>query len=91
LAVAALTICTVLVLCTEGPFWATMTQLSRERSGVAGGTMNFGSNLGGMISPSLTPWLATRMGWESALTLTAGLAVVAGLLWTGVRLESGDE
>src|SRR5208282_758301 len=46
-AVAALTACTVLVLCTEGPFWATMTQLSGERSGIAGGTMNFGSNLGG--------------------------------------------
>jgi ACS family glucarate transporter-like MFS transporter len=89
LAVAALTICTVLVLCTEGPFWATMTQLSGERSGIAGGTMNFGSNLGGMVSPALTPWLAERVGWETALTLTAGLAVVAGLLWLGVRVESG--
>jgi ACS family glucarate transporter-like MFS transporter len=88
LAVAALTMCTVLVLCTEGPFWATMTQLSGERSGIAGGTMNFGSNLGGMVSPVLTPWLAERIGWETALTLTAGLAVVAGLLWLGVRVES---
>jgi len=85
-AVAALTTCTVLVLCTEGPFWATMTQLSGEQSGIAGGTMNFGSNLGGMVSPALTPWLAARIGWETALTLTAGLAVVAGLLWFGVRV-----
>jgi len=91
LAVTALTICTVLVLCTEGPFWATMTQLSGERSGIAGGTMNFGSNLGGMVSPVLTPWLAGRVGWETALSLTAGLAVAAGLLWLGVRVESGKE
>jgi ACS family glucarate transporter-like MFS transporter len=90
LAVAALTTCTVLVLCTEGPFWATMTQLSGERSGIAGGTMNFGSNLGGMVSPALTPWLAERIGWEAALTLTAGLAVLAGLLWMGVRLPSAE-
>jgi ACS family glucarate transporter-like MFS transporter len=90
-AVAALTACTVLVLCTEGPFWATMTQLSGERSGIAGGTMNFGSNLGGMVSPALTPWLAERIGWETALSLTAGLAVVAGLLWLGVRVESKGE
>jgi ACS family glucarate transporter-like MFS transporter len=88
-AVAALTACTVLVMCTEGPFWATMSQLSGERSGIAGGTMNFGSNLGGMISPALTPWLAERIGWEAALTLTAGLAAVAGLLWLGVRVGSG--
>ncbi|HET7891510.1 MAG TPA: MFS transporter [Candidatus Sulfotelmatobacter sp.] len=90
LAVAALTTCTVLVLCTEGPFWATMTQLSGEHSGIAGGTMNFGSNLGGMVSPALTPWLAERIGWETALTLTAGLAIVAGLLWLGVRMDANE-
>ena len=80
--------CTVLVLCTEGPFWATMTQLSGERSGVAGGVMNFGSNLGGMISPALTPWLAERIRWSSALSLTAGLTVVAALLWLGIRVTN---
>jgi len=85
-AVAALTACTVLVLCTEGPFWATMTQLSGERSGIAGGTMNFGSNLGGLISPVLTPWLAARIGWEEALSSTAGLALIAGLLWLGIQI-----
>ena len=90
LAVVALTACTVLVICTEGPFWATMTQLSGERSGIAGGTMNFGSNIGGAISPALTPWLAQRISWETALTLTAGLAVIAGLLWLGVRLSEGQ-
>lgn len=90
LAVSALTTCTVLVLCTEGPFWATMTQLSGEHSGIAGGTMNFGSNLGGMVSPALTPWLAERIGWETALTLTAGLAIVAALLWLGVRIDANE-
>jgi ACS family glucarate transporter-like MFS transporter len=89
-AVAALTACTVLVQCTEGPFWATMTQLSGRRSGLAGGVMNFGSNLGGMVSPALTPWLAERIGWESALTLTAGLAIVAGLLWLRVRIAPSE-
>ena len=90
IAVAALTACTVLVICTEGPFWATMTQLAGEHSGIAGGTMNFGSNIGGMISPALTPWLAARIGWETALTLTAGLSLVAGLLWLGVKVEANS-
>jgi ACS family glucarate transporter-like MFS transporter len=65
-----------------------MTQFSGERSGVAGGVMNFGSNLGGMISPALTPWLAERIGWSSALSLTAGLAVMAALLWLGIRVNN---
>jgi ACS family glucarate transporter-like MFS transporter len=91
LAVAALTVCTVLVICTEGPFWATMTQLSGEHSGIAGGTMNFGSNLGGAISPALTPWLAEHLGWETALTATAALALIAGLLWLGVRVDNKEQ
>jgi len=91
IAVAALTPCTVLVICTEGPFWASMTQLAREHSGIAGGTMNFGGNLGGVISPALTPWLAERIGWQAALSLTAGLALVAGLLWLGVRIEASPD
>jgi ACS family glucarate transporter-like MFS transporter len=49
--------------------------------------MNFGSNLGGMISPALTPWLAERIGWDTTLTLTAALALIAGLLWLGVRVD----
>jgi ACS family glucarate transporter-like MFS transporter len=86
IAVGALTLCTVLVLCTEGPFWAALNEIAGARSGAAGGVMNFGSNLGGMISPALTPWLAQHFGWEGALTATAALAAVAGLLWTGVRI-----
>lgn len=86
-AVGALTACTVLVLCTEGPFWATLNEIAGARSGTAGGLMNFGSNLGGVVSPALTPWLAKQMGWEGALTATAALAAVSGLLWFGVRIE----
>ena len=87
LAVACLTLCTVLVIGTEGPFWATLNQLAGRHGGTGGGIMNFGSNLGGMISPVLTPWLAERIGWSAALSATAVLALVAGLLWLGVRLD----
>lgn len=89
-AVAALSICTVLVLSTEGPFWATVNQLAHARGGLAGGIMNFGSNLGGMISPVLTPWIAERIGWGPALGLGAALSALAGVLWMGVRLRRPD-
>jgi ACS family glucarate transporter-like MFS transporter len=89
IAVGALIACTVLVLCTEGPFWATLNEIAGARSGTAGGLMNFGSNLGGMVSPALTPWLANHIGWDGALSATAALAAVSGLLWLGVRI--GDQ
>ena len=91
LAVASLTLSTVLVLVTEGPFWASMTQLSGPQSGVGGGVMNFGSNLGGMLSPTVTPWLAWHLGWEMALSLTALLAVLGAALWIGVEIGQSKE
>jgi ACS family glucarate transporter-like MFS transporter len=87
LAALSLTAATALVLATEGPYWASMTQLSGPRSGIAGGVMNFGSNLGGLISPVLTPWLAARLGWETALGVAAIIAVVGAFLWLGVTIR----
>jgi MFS transporter, ACS family, glucarate transporter len=75
---------TGLVMCVEGPFWATMTRLSGGRAGRAGGIMNTGCNLGGLVSPALTPFLASRVGWEHALHVAAALSVVGGMLWLGI-------
>jgi ACS family glucarate transporter-like MFS transporter len=91
LAAASLTISTALVLITEGPYWATMTQISGPHSGTGGGVMNFGCNLGGMISPVITPWLAARVGWEMALALAAVLAIVGALLWLGIKVDQAEE
>ena len=84
LAAAYLACSTAAVLAVEGPFWATMLSVSGRRAGTAGGIMNMGSNIGGFISPALTPVLAAAIGWERALDVAAALAVVAGLLWLGV-------
>jgi ACS family glucarate transporter-like MFS transporter len=76
---------TGLVMCVEGPFWATMTGLSSGRAGRAGGIMNMGCNIGGLVSPALTPFLAARVGWEAALYVAAALSVAGGLLWLGIE------
>jgi len=84
LAAVSLAVSTALVLCVEGPFWATMTEIAGGRSGLAGGIMNTGCNVGGLVSPALTPVLAAAIGWESALHVAAALAVVAAALWLGI-------
>ncbi len=91
LAAVCLAIATALVMSVEGPFWATMTVVAGTRSGAGGGVMNMGSNIGGLISPALTPVLAASIGWEAALMVSAGFAVVAALLWLGIRLPLADE
>jgi len=84
LAAVYLGLSTALVLCVEGPFWATMTEIAGGRSGLAGGIMNTGSNVGGLVSPALTPVLAAAIGWENALHVAAALSVVAAFLWLGI-------
>jgi len=83
-AAVSLALSTALVLSVEGPFWATMMGIAGSRSGVGGGIMNTGSNVGGLISPALTPLLAEAIGWENALQVAAVLSVVAALLWLGI-------
>ena len=83
-AATALAFSTAFVMCVEGPFWATMTEIAGERSGTAGGVMNTGSNVGGLVSPALTPALAAVVGWEPALHLAAALAIVAAILWLAI-------
>jgi ACS family glucarate transporter-like MFS transporter len=85
IAAISLAFATAFVLCVEGPFWTAMMNIAGRRSGTAGGIMNMGSNLGGLISPSLTPILARHIGWENALHVAASLSIVAALLWFGVR------
>ncbi len=84
-----LALSTALVLCVEGPFWATMMEIAGDNSGKAGGVMNMGSNVGGLISPALTPMLAAKIGWENALLLAAGISVLGAAAWFGISLEPG--
>jgi MFS transporter, ACS family, glucarate transporter len=83
-AAGALALATAFVLSVEGPFWATMMGLAGPKSGTAGGIMNMGSNLGGLVSPLLTPLLAQRIGWENALHIAGFLGVIAAALWLGI-------
>jgi MFS transporter, ACS family, glucarate transporter len=85
IAAVTLAFATAFVLCVEGPFWAMMINISGENSGKAGGIMNMGSNLGGLISPMLTPLIASYIGWENALHIAAVLSLIAAGLWLGIK------
>ena len=76
-----LALATAMVLCVEGPFWTVMTRFAGAKSGQAGGVMNMGSNIGGLLSPAITPILAAAIGWENALHLAASFAILAAVLW----------
>ena len=68
-------------------YFATTIDLAKSHAGIAGGFMNMGGNLGGALSPTLTPLLAHHFGWDGALYASAGLAVTGALFWLGVHPE----
>lgn len=85
MAAISLAFATALVLCVEGPFWAMMMRIAGRHTGTAGGIMNMGSNLGGLLSPALTPLIASYIGWENALHIAACLAIIAAASWIGIK------
>ncbi len=85
LAAVSLAVATALVLSVEGAFWATVAGLAGGRSGTGGAIMNTGCNIGGLVSPMLTPVLGERFGWEPALHVAAGLSILAALAWLRIR------
>jgi ACS family glucarate transporter-like MFS transporter len=67
--------------------WALPNDLSDRHSGFLAGVLNTSTNLGGALSPVLTPVLADRIGWVGALDVAAVQMLCIGLLWLLVHPE----
>jgi ACS family glucarate transporter-like MFS transporter len=67
--------------------WAIPNDLSENHSGSVAGILNTTTNFGGALSPVLTPYLATRFGWITAIDFAALFMVCICLLWLLVHPE----
>ena len=61
--------------------WTIPNDLSQRHAGFLAGILNTSTNLGGALSPVLTPWLASRFGWVAALDFAAAFMLTVALLW----------
>lgn len=87
LAVLFLSLGAGVLVASAAAYWATTIDLTKTYAGTASGFMNTGANLGGALSPVLTPFLAQRLGWEGALYVAAAFALAGALFWLGVHPE----
>ena len=69
--------------------WVLPNDLSRHYSASLSGLLNMANNLGGVVSPTLTPWIAARYGWTTALDVAAVAMVGMGSLWLLIHPEDG--
>jgi MFS transporter, ACS family, glucarate transporter len=81
LAIAGLSLGAGWLYFTVGAYWASTSDLSKAHAGSLSGLMNMGANIGGALSPTVTPWIAHQWGWGASLGTAALLAFIGGILW----------
>ena len=89
LAIASLSLGAGCLYFTVGAYWASTTDLSKAHAGTLSGMMNMGANVGGAISPSLTPWLAAQWGWPVSLAFAGGIALLGAAMWLWIKPGEG--
>jgi len=87
LAIASLSIGAGWLYFTVGAYWSSMSDLSTSHAGSLSGLMNMGANIGGAVSPTLTPWIAEHWGWPVSLSVAAIVALIGGVLW--LKIDPG--
>ena len=65
--------------------WATTIDISQKYAGTISGVMNLGGNVGGILSPVLTPYLAQRFGWIPALDVAAVAILAGATIWFAIN------
>jgi ACS family glucarate transporter-like MFS transporter len=89
LAIASLSLGAGFLYFTVGAYWASITDLSRAHAGTLSGLMNTGANVGGAISPALTPWIAAQWGWPVSLATAGVIALLGATLWLWIKPGEG--
>jgi len=84
-AVILLSLCFASTQLTEGAYWSAQTYIAGPYTAPACGVMNTGGNLAGIVVAPLMPFLASHIGWVSALSTGTVMAVVGAVLWCFIR------
>ena len=66
---------------SQSSFWTVTADIGGSSAGSVSGLMNMANQIGGMITASLTPWIATHFGWTSAFYVAAVLSFLGALMW----------
>ena len=70
---------------SQSCFWSVSADFAGEFAGVVSGTMNMGCQIGGAVTASLTPLIASHFGWEASFLTATIFAVLGALAWIAVN------
>jgi len=66
---------------SQSAFWTISANLGGRSAGSVSGVMNMANQIGGVVTASLTPWLADSFGWTASFLFAAGLSLLGALAW----------
>ncbi len=70
---------------TMSASWSSVITMGGQFAGSVSGWMNFWGNIGGVLAPTVTAWIATTYGWQTALVITAISGVLGAAAWFFVK------
>jgi ACS family glucarate transporter-like MFS transporter len=66
---------------SQSSFWSVTADIAGGSSGSVSGFMNMGAQLGGAVTTTLTPVIASHFGWSVSFYVAAALAIAGALAW----------
>lgn len=66
---------------SQSAYWTLSANLGGGSAGSVSGFMNMCNQLGGVVTASLTPWIAERYGWTSSFGFAAALCLAGAGAW----------
>ena len=65
----------------QSSFWSVTADIAGSSSGSVSGFMNMGAQIGGAVTASLTPAIASRFGWTASFLVAATLCLLGAVAW----------
>jgi len=66
---------------SQSSFWSITADIAGRSAGSVSGFMNMGGQIGGAVTGSLTPWIASRYGWNASFLMASALCLVGAMSW----------
>lgn len=69
---------------SQSSYWSVTAGLSGSSAGSVSGVMNMCGQFGGVLTASLTPWIAAHYGWTASFLVAGAMAICGSLAWLAV-------
>lgn len=72
---------------SQSSFWSVTADIAGSDAGSVSGVMNMGGQIGGVVTASLSPWIADHFGWTASFLVAAALCALGSIAWLFVNPE----